>query len=50
MTKKLLQGAMLALGLAFLVFVGWQGAAFLEHLGERPIRIVTGFEGARLRS
>ena len=32
--------------MAFLVFVGWQVAAFLEHLGERPIRIVTGFEGS----
>jgi hypothetical protein len=32
--------------MAFLVFVGWQVAAFLNHLGERPIRIVTGFEGS----
>ena len=44
--KTLLLGLTFALGMAFLVFVGWQVAAFLEHLGERPIRIVTGFEGS----
>ena len=44
--KTLVPGAMIVLGVAFLVFVGWQAAALLNRLLESPIRIVTGFEGS----
>ena len=48
MRKTLIQGAVFVLGVAFLFFVGWQGASFLNRLVERPspIRLVAGFEGS----
>ena len=46
--KTLIQGAAFVFGVAFLFFVGWQGASFLNRLIERPnsIRLIAGFEGS----
>ncbi len=44
--RTLLQSATLAVGLALLIFIGCEVAAFLNHYGECPIRLVTGFEGS----